>query len=66
MCEYCNANPTVKMLSRKMDSSTTYLVALQSDKHIYVKYSYFKSIENNEDFSDAFKINYCPMCGRKL
>ena len=72
MCEYCNKiinNKAIKCIDATTDNSK---LTILEDK--YFGYTILAEIDNLADDSSNipdvadqfFKINYCPMCGRKL
>ena len=72
MCEYCNKsinNKAIKCIDATTDNSK---LIISKDK--YFGYTILAEIDNLADDSNNipdvadqfFKINYCPMCGRKL
>ena len=65
MCEYCNKkvrNKKIKDIDN--DKEDGMFVVLLSEPFANVELNAID--EDGYKASDFFKINYCPMCGRKL
>ena len=72
MCEYCDKkikNKSITCIDEDVDKSKLTLI-----KNNYFGYTILAEIDNLADdnsntpdiVDQFFKINYCPMCGRKL
>lgn len=55
MCKYC------EVYEPEVIASDPYNVLMLKDDELY-----FLSQEGDDDYELSGKINYCPMCGRKL
>ena len=53
MCKYCR-------------DYTQKVYNYRNDKSWFSMYEHYLEVVSNEERIEVFKINYCPMCGRKI
>ena len=54
------------MVCRYCKDYTEKVYNYRNDKSWFSMYEHYLEVVSNEERIEVFKINYCPMCGRKI